>query len=73
MAYRFLTGNITRALFPLISVVVAASALVMTISLGDAAKNIIDRDLSAIGSNRILIGGGTLSRRICNLLKDYPL
>ena len=72
MAYRFLTGNITRALFPLISVVVAASALVMTISLGDAAKNIIDSDLSAIGGNRVLIGGESLSKRDLQLLERLP-
>ncbi|WP_297434356.1 FtsX-like permease family protein [uncultured Cetobacterium sp.] len=72
MGYRFLTGNITRALFPIISVVVATSALVMTISLGDAAKNIIDSDLSAIGGNRILIGGGTLSKRDLQIVERLP-
>lgn len=72
MAYRFLTGNIMRAAFPFISVVVAAAALVMTISLGDAAKNIIDSDLSAIGSNRILIGGGTLSKRDLQIVERLP-
>lgn len=61
-----------RAIFPLVSVVVATAALVMTISLGDAAKNIIDSDLSAIGSNRILIGGGTLNKEDLQIVEKLP-
>lgn len=72
MAYRFLTGNVLRAVFPLISVVTAATALVLTISLGDAAKNIIDSDLAAIGGNKILIGGGRLSKRDLQLIERLP-
>lgn len=72
MAYRFLTGNVMRALFPFVSVVVATISLVMTISLGDSAKNIIDSDLSAIGGNRILVGGGTLTKRDLQLIERLP-
>lgn len=61
-----------RATFPLISVVMATAALVMTISLGDSAKNIIDSDLSAIGSNRILIGGGPLNKIDLQIIEKLP-
>ena len=72
MAFRFLRGNIERALFPLVAVIVGATALVMTLSLGDGAKNIIDRDLSAIGNNRILIGADSMSSKDLQLVERLP-
>lgn len=72
MAFRFLRGNIERALFPLVAVIVGAMALVMTLSLGDGAKNIIDRDLSAIGNNRILIGADSISSKDLELVERLP-
>ncbi len=63
MAYRFLKGNYIRVLFPLIGVIVATISLIMTISLGGSAKRIIENDLSAIGKNRVILGGGELDER----------
>lgn len=71
MAYRFLRGNIGRAVFPLAGVVVGAMALIMTLSLGDGAKRVIDKDLSAIGGNRILLGG-SFSKRDLELVERLP-
>ena len=72
MAIRFLRGNLCRAAFPLAAVVVGAMALIMTLSLGDGAKKIIDRDLSAIGGNRILIGAETLSDKDLDFVERLP-
>ena len=72
MAFRFLKGNLERAAFPLVAVIVGAMSLVMTLSLGDGAKNIIDKDLSAIGGNRILVGGGSLSSKDLELIERMP-
>ena len=72
MAFRFLKGNLERAAFPLMAVIVGAMSLVMTLSLGDGAKNIIDKDLSAIGGNRILVGGGSLSSKDLELIERMP-
>lgn len=72
MAFRFLKGNLERAAFPLMAVIVGAMSLVMTLSLGDGAKNIIDKDLSAIGGNRILVGGGSLSSKDLELMERMP-
>lgn len=72
MAYRLLQGNKQRAMFPMIAVIMGVISLIMTLSLGDGAKNIINRDLSAIGSNRILLGGGVLSNRDLELVERLP-
>lgn len=72
MAYRLLQGNKQRAMFPMIAVIMGVISLIMTLSLGDGAKNIINRDLSAIGSNRILLGGGALSSRDLELVERLP-
>ncbi|WP_432205353.1 ABC transporter permease (plasmid) [Cetobacterium somerae] len=72
MAIRFLKGNISRAVFPLLAVVVGAMTLIMTLSLGDGAKNLINKDLSAIGSNRILVGGNSLNKRDLQLIERLP-
>lgn len=72
MAFKFLRGNLERALFPLMAVIVGTMSLVMTLSLGDGAKNIIDKDLTAIGGNRILVGGGTLSSKDLELMERMP-
>ncbi|MEG1449764.1 MAG: FtsX-like permease family protein [Cetobacterium sp.] len=72
MAYRLLLGNRGRALFPLGGVIVGAMALIMTLSLGEGAKNIIDKDLSAIGSNRILVGAENLGSRDLEIIERLP-
>ncbi|MDX8337147.1 ABC transporter permease [Candidatus Cetobacterium colombiensis] len=72
MAAKFLKGNITRAMFPLLAVVIGAMTLIMTLSLGDGAKNIINKDLSAIGGNRILLGDTTLTKRDLELMERLP-
>ncbi|MGL5314458.1 MAG: ABC transporter permease [Peptostreptococcaceae bacterium] len=71
MAYRFLRGNISRAIFPLAGVIVGSMALVMTLSLGDGAKRVIDKDLSAIGKNRVLLEG-SFSKRDLELVERLP-
>lgn len=72
MAYRFLRGNIQRAMFPMTAVIIGVASLIMTLSLGDGAKNIINKDLSALGNNRILLGGGSLSSRDLELVERLP-
>lgn len=72
MAYRFLKGNLGRTLFPLLGVIVGATALIMTLSLGGGAKRVIDRDLLAIGGNRILVGGRNLSNRDLEVVERLP-
>lgn len=72
MAYRFLLGNRGRALFPLAGVIVGAMALVMTLSLGEGAKKMIANDLSAIGKNRILVGGENLGSRDLEIVERLP-
>lgn len=72
MSFRFLRGNLARATFPMIAVIVGAMSLVMTLSLGDGARNIIDRDLSAIGGNRILVGAEHLNYKDLELMERLP-
>lgn len=72
MAYKLLQGNVQRALFPTMAVIVGVMSLIMTISLGDGAKNIIDKDLSAIGSNKILLGGAPLNNRDLEFIESLP-
>lgn len=72
LAFRFLKGNLGRAAFPLVAVIVGATTLIMTFSLGDGVKRVIDRDLSAIGKNRILIGGESLSDKDLELVERMP-
>lgn len=72
MAFKFLRGNLERALFPLMAVIVGTMSLVMTLSLGDGAKNIIDKDLTAIGGNRILVGGDSLTNKDLELIEKMP-
>ncbi|MGL5099317.1 MAG: ABC transporter permease, partial [Fusobacteriaceae bacterium] len=71
MAIKFLKGNLGRAIYPLLGVVVGGMALVMTLSLGDGAKNLIEKDLSAIGSNRVLLGGDFNTRDL-ELVERLP-
>ncbi|WP_448821747.1 ABC transporter permease [Cetobacterium sp.] len=72
MSFRFLRGNLARAAFPMIAVIVGAMSLVMTLSLGDGARNIINRDLSAIGGNRILVGAEHLNHKDLELMERLP-
>lgn len=72
MAFRFLERNIERVLIPLIAVTVGAMSLILTLSLGDGVKNIIENDLSAIGNNRVLVGGGILNNDDLLLLERLP-
>lgn len=72
MAYKLLSGNRGRVLFPMAGVVVAAMALVMTLSLGEGAKKMIMNDLSAIGKNRVLVGGENISSRDLEIIERLP-
>ncbi|MGL5427423.1 MAG: ABC transporter permease, partial [Cetobacterium sp.] len=71
MAIKFLKGNLGRAMYPLLGVVVGSFALIMTLSLGDGVKKLISTDLSAIAENRILLGGD-FSNRDSELLERLP-
>ncbi|MGL6115577.1 MAG: ABC transporter permease [Cetobacterium sp.] len=69
MAWKFLWENKRKALFPLGGVIMGAMALVMTLALGEGAKKVIDGDLSALGRNRILLGGNFSSRDLAIIEK----
>ncbi|MGL4944708.1 MAG: ABC transporter permease [Fusobacteriaceae bacterium] len=71
MAKRFLLGNKSRALFPAIASLAGTAALILALSLGDGVQNIIDKDLSAIGKNRVLLGGD-FTMRDSELLESMP-
>ena len=72
MAYRMLTGNIKRALFPFLGVAGGITALIMALSLGAGGEKIISSNLMAIGNNRIMLGGDEMSRRDMKILENYP-
>lgn len=72
MAYRFLLGSKGRVLFPLSGVIICTMALIMTLSLGSGGKRLIEKDLKAIGKNRILIGGAKMSTRDIEIVERFP-
>lgn len=72
LAYKMLLGNKKRAFFPLLGVVCGIISLIMTLSLGAGGKEIINNSLSAIGDNRIMIGGSDFSKRDIDILENYP-
>lgn len=72
VAIRLVMGNKTRNLFPAVGVMVAVSALVMTLSLGRGGREIIREDLQAIGQNRVLIGG-EFSKRELEIVENIPV
>ncbi|MGL6099607.1 MAG: ABC transporter permease, partial [Fusobacteriaceae bacterium] len=71
MAKRFLLGNPNRALFPAIASFAGTAALILALSLGDGVQNVINRDLSAIGKNRVLLGGN-FTMRDSKVLESMP-
>lgn len=71
-AYKMLMGNIKRAIFPFLGVVAGITALIMSFSLGAGGEKIISTNLSAIGSNRIMIGGQEMTQRDMQILENYP-
>ncbi|MGL5058057.1 MAG: ABC transporter permease [Fusobacteriaceae bacterium] len=71
MATKFLKGNLNSALYPLLGIVVGSLALIMTLSLGDGAKILIEKDLSAIAANKILLGGD-FDERDSELIERLP-
>lgn len=71
MAKRFLLGNPNRALFPAIASFAGTAALILALSLGDGVQNVINRDLSAIGKNRVLLGGN-FTMRDSKFLESMP-
>lgn len=71
-AYKMLLGNSKRAIFPLLGVIGGITALIMSFSLGAGGEKIISTNLSAIGSNRIMIGGQEMSARDMQIIENYP-
>lgn len=71
-AYKMLLGNSKRAIFPLLGVIGGITALIMSFSLGVGGEKIISTNLSAIGSNRIMIGGQEMSARDMQIIENYP-
>ena len=67
-----LLGNSKRAIFPFLGVVGGITALIMSFSLGAGGEEIISTNLSAIGSNRIMIGGQEMSARDMQIIENYP-
>lgn len=67
-----LLGNSKRAIFPLLGVIGGITALIMSFSLGAGGEKIISTNLSAIGSNRIMIGGQEMSARDMQIIENYP-
>ena len=72
LAYKMLLGNLKRAIFPFLGVVGGIISLIMTLSLGAVGESIINTNLSAIGDNRIMLGGDELSKRDIQILENYP-
>ena len=64
MAYRLLKGEIIRAIFPLMGVIVGARSLILSLFLGDGAKKIIDREFLVKGTIRVLVGGGFIANNV---------
>lgn len=71
-ACKMLLGNSKRAIFPFLGVVGGITALIMSFSLGAGGEEIISTNLSAIGSNRIMIGGQEMSARDMQIIENYP-
>ena len=72
LAYKMLFGNIKRAIFPFLGVLCGVISLIMTLSLGAGGESIINTNLSAIGDNRIMIGGNSFNQRDIRILENYP-
>lgn len=72
LAYKMLLGNIKRAIFPFLGVLCGIISLIMTLSLGAGGESIINTNLSAIGDNRIMIGGNSFNQRDIKILENYP-
>lgn len=72
LAYKMLMGNIKRAVFPFLGVLCGIISLIMTLSLGAGGENVINTSLSAIGDNRIMIGGNSFTQRDIEILENYP-
>ena len=72
MAYRFLMGSRGKIIFPLSGVIISTMALIMTLSLGEGGKRIIEKDLGAIGKNRILVGGDNLGSKDLDIVERLP-
>lgn len=71
-AYKMLTGNMKRAVFPFLGVIGGIAALIMSLSLGAGGEKVISNSLMAIGNNRIMIGGDEMSQRDMKILENYP-
>lgn len=63
MGVKLLLGNRKRGIFSLLGITGAVMGIIMTLSLGRGGREMIDSDLLAMGENRILIGGSTLTSR----------
>ena len=72
LAYKMLLGNKRRAIFPLLGVICGIVSLMMTLSLGEGGEKVINTSLSAIGGNRIMVGGNNFTERDIKILENYP-
>jgi len=57
MAWKMILGNKERTFFPFMGIVLGLAAMVAIFSLGEGGKESVKNDLSAIASNRLVIGG----------------
>ncbi|MCJ8343096.1 MAG: hypothetical protein MJH09_09670 [Cetobacterium sp.] len=72
MGAKMLLGNRGKVVFSLLGITGAVTALIMTLALGEGGREVIDSDLSAIGGNRILIGGRSLNSRDLETIESMP-
>lgn len=71
-SYKMLLGNLRRALFPFLGVTAGVTALIMALAIGAGGEKIISKNLSAMGDNRIMLGGEEMSQKDIKLLENYP-
>lgn len=71
-SYKILLGNLRRALFPFLGVTAGVTALIMALAIGAGGEKIISKNLSAIGDNRIMLGGDEMSQRDIKIMESYP-
>lgn len=71
-SYKILLGNIKRAIFPFLGVTAGVTALIMALAIGAGGEKIISKNLSAIGDNRIMLGGDEMTQRDIKIMEGYP-
>lgn len=68
---KILFENRRKMIFSLIGVIGAVMSIIVTLSLREGSKEIINSDLMALGENRILIGGTYLNERDLKLVESF--